>query len=80
MNPPPKVFIDGRADMYGEKVFSDYGKLTNTHLDTEKILAEYQVDWILYPKNSMLIRYMSSKPEWTEIFSDDYVSILTLKQ
>ena len=24
LNPPPKVFIDGRADMYGEQILSDY--------------------------------------------------------
>jgi hypothetical protein len=80
LDPPPKVFIDGRADMYGEKVFTDYGKLTYIHPDTEQILTEYKIDWILYPKDSFLIRYMSTKPEWKEVYSDNKISILSLSK
>jgi len=80
LDPPPKVFIDGRADMYGEKVFSDYGRLTYIHPDTEQILSEYNIDWILYPKDSLLIRYMSTKPEWEHVYCDNKVSILSLKR
>ena len=80
LDPPPKVFIDGRADMYGEKVFSDYGKLTYIHKDMEQILTEYDIDWILYPKDSFLIRYMGTKPEWVKVYSDEKISILSLKK
>jgi hypothetical protein len=80
LDPPPKVFIDGRADMYGEKVFSDYAKLTYIHPDMDDLLIEYKIDWILYPKDSFLIRYMSTKPEWEKVYGDDEISILALKR
>lgn len=77
---PPKVFIDGRADMYGEKVFSDYGKLSSLHADTEQLLTEYKIDWILFPKDSLLVRYINTKPEWEQVYRDDKISILSLKK
>ena len=80
LDPPPKVFIDGRADMYGEKVFSDYKKLTNLDQDIDQILAEYKIDWILYPRDSLLVRYMENKPGWTNLYSDDLVAILSKKK
>ncbi len=80
LDPPPKVFIDGRADMYGETVFSDYGMMTNASHETEKLLSKYMIDWIIYPKGSTLIRYLKSKVEWEEIYTDDKVVILTLKK
>jgi len=80
LEPPPKVFIDGRADMYGEKVFVDYGKLTYVKPDIDQILAKYSIDWILYPKDSDLIRYMSTNPEWEQVYSDNQVAILALRK
>lgn len=80
LEPPPKVFIDGRADMYGEKVFSDYAQLTLLQPGFERILAEYAIDWILYPRDALLVRFLEHQPGWQVVYRDDQVAILTLKE
>lgn len=80
LNPPPKVFIDGRADMYGEEVFGDYAKLHYVNKDTEEILKKYSIDWILFPKDSLLVRHMRVQPGWHEVFVDNHIAILALQK
>ena len=38
LTPPPKVFIDGRADMYGEQIFSDYNTIKSSGSKREELL------------------------------------------
>ena len=76
LNPPPKVFIDGRADMYGEKIFSDYGKMAQLEKETDELIDEYRIDWILFPKDHILVRYLGGCKGWKYLFRNDDVEIL----
>jgi hypothetical protein len=76
LDPPPKVFIDGRADMYGERVFSDYVTLTQLNPETEKILRKYDIDWTFFPTEHRLTHYLAGKPGWKESYRDEHVTIM----
>ena len=78
LSSPPKLFIDGRADMYGEEVFSDYLKIKGIHSELDETLKNYEIDWILFPTDSQLIRFLKNTQKWTEIYSDDQATILAL--
>lgn len=76
MDPPQKVFIDGRADMYGEEIFGDYEKIAALHKDTESLLEHYDIDWILFPGDSVLVRYLKATGKWGVTYSDETASVL----
>lgn len=75
MDPPPKLFLDGRLDMYGEEILEDYAKTVNIEEGVESILEKYEIDWVLFPP-SPFTRYLKAKGDWQEIFRDDQVSVL----
>jgi hypothetical protein len=80
LNPPQPVFIDGRADMYGEEIFTDYGKITKVTEDTDALLQQYDIDWIIFPWDRPLIRYLNAGGGWAEIYRDDQLAILVRNQ
>jgi hypothetical protein len=76
LEPPQKVFIDGRADMYGEEIFGDYQKIVSLKSEAEELLNRYDINWILYPGDSALVRYLKATGDWQETYSDAEASIL----
>ena len=73
--PVYKVFIDGRIDMYGVKVFKEYYKVINFESGWEKILEKYNITWIIYDSSSPLSRYLIQNKNWRLIYSDKVASI-----
>lgn len=76
MEPSQKVFIDGRADMYGEKIFGDYGKIVSLDAETDNLLSEYEIDWVIFPVKHRLLTYLKTGGGWNEIYQDSQVAIL----
>lgn len=76
LRPEQPVFIDGRADMYGTKIFNDYQKIVKVEKEINDLLDKYQIKWVFYPTNSSLIRYLILKKTWHEVYSDGFASIL----
>ena len=75
MEPPPKLFVDGRADMYGEEIYGDYAKIVQIDENTDALLDSYKIGWVLFPP-SPLTRYLKAKGVWQEVYGDDQVSVL----
>jgi len=78
--PFQKVFIDGRADMYGEKIFGDYQKIVQLDEKVDELLAGYGIGWIIFPVKRPLVLYLEATSRWTEIYRDDQVVIMERKQ
>jgi hypothetical protein len=76
LDPPRKVFIDGRADMYGEEIFGDYRKIVGIEKEIEELLQQYQISWVLFPWDTPLIRYLLATQNWREIYRDEEASVL----
>ena len=79
VDPPPKVFIDGRADMYGEEIFLDYKKISRLEEDPEGLMAQYGIDWVVFTTRSPLVVYLKETGRWRTVFEDDEVTILVAK-
>jgi hypothetical protein len=74
MDPPPKLFADGRLDMYGEKIVEDYSKIVNIGEETDDLLTSYGIDWVLFPPGPFTL-YLQAKG-WREAYRDDQAVIL----
>ena len=79
LDPPPKVFIDGRADMYGEEIFSNYQKMAGLERETDSLLDKYKIEWVLFPKDHILIRYLRDCKAWQPLYEDEFAEILLKK-
>ncbi|KAB7738986.1 hypothetical protein F2P47_14400 [Parvibaculum sedimenti] len=67
------VFIDGRADMYGDaflKRYLDALNLTDPE-NLPKILADYHVGWTLLHKGTPAVAVLDRMPGWRRVYSDE---------
>ncbi len=65
-----KVFIDDRADYYGEAHYAKYAKVIMAEPDYEKILRDFKINWVLFPDNSKIVAALKQNPEWEEVSHD----------
>lgn len=79
------VFIDDRADFYGEKYYARYSIIVQT-LSMPKgqrgwldWLAKDNIQWVLVPKNSLLAQALPRQDGW-KIESEDPGSVLIVHQ
>jgi hypothetical protein len=76
MWPAGTVFIDGQTDFYGEALTRQYETVVTLGDGWEQVLARYDVDWVIMPADSRLVRELRQDPLWTETFSDGTAVIL----
>jgi hypothetical protein len=76
LNARPKVFIDTRFDMYGEKLVEDYRTIENTLPGWEKLLANYNFDCIFVRVKSPMVAKLAADKHWQVAFKDDVAVIL----
>ncbi len=73
------VFIDDRADFYGQDFYVEYGKLIQTSPGWQNILKKHQIEWILLPKNSRLIEELKMDSHW-QVRAEDRGSVLIMQK
>jgi hypothetical protein len=68
--PEQKVFIDDRYDMYPRSVIFDYFTLTGGRPGWSKVLDRYDVDVVVWGKNSNLAALLDQSPGWRRVHRD----------
>jgi hypothetical protein len=76
LNPAPKVFIDGRADMYGERILKDYNTIVTSSSEREHVLEKYDVDWVVFGKDSDLVYSLIKTGYWQKIYENEQYAVL----
>jgi len=69
--PNPRVFVDDRHDLYGERFLKDYLNVMHVQTGWEKFLNERQVQWILAPGEGSLANILKETPAWKVIYEDN---------
>jgi hypothetical protein len=77
LTPPPKVFIDGRADMYGEQILSDYNSIRSSCSKRQELLDQYAIDWVVFDTSSDLLMDLKNSGFWQTAFENDDYEVLT---
>jgi hypothetical protein len=66
------VFIDSRADMYGEKfVTSTLATVWLSRPGFEELLEKYHIQSTLLPADAAAVRLLDRLPGWSRLYSDD---------
>lgn len=69
-HPDNRVFVDGRADIYADKVIPDYLKIMAARKDSYAVFARYKADYVLLRRGRPFARALAGQKEWREIYSD----------
>lgn len=70
------VFVDGRADVYGDDFLRTYVKAHFTQEDWRQPLDEYAVDFVLIERDGRLRTLLLATREWREVYRDHVASVL----
>lgn len=73
-----RVFIDDRADFYGEPFYFQYKLITNMFPGWKNVVDKYKVGWILFPSNSKTAGVLKEEPDW-KLVSEDPASKLYVR-
>jgi hypothetical protein len=73
--PDYRVFVDGRADMYGDVFMKRYARLVDLKPDWRDELDTYHVNWIVCHTYYKLSILLYTARDWKLIYSDETASI-----
>ncbi len=77
LDPPLPVFIDGRADLYGQQLFDQFADTYQFKGAWQQSLQRWSVDTVFVPTRSPLATGLRSSPRWTVSYEDSQAVILT---
>lgn len=69
------VFVDGRADVYGDPFLLYYRRTFDVRPGWQEPLDEYDVDYVLMEAGSPLTAVLAASPDWTEVYADNLAQI-----
>ncbi|MCA9935483.1 MAG: hypothetical protein KC415_16220, partial [Anaerolineales bacterium] len=69
------VFIDGRADVYGDDFMVYYRRTMDLRENWRDPLRDYDVDYIIMERGSDLFTLLDASGEWREVYADDVARI-----
>jgi hypothetical protein len=71
-----EIFIDGRTDLYGEKIIQDWIEMVNGGDSWEEKFAYYGINCVFLENERPIIGILEENG-WKVLFSDDQSIILT---
>jgi len=75
--PQYRVFMDGRADVYGDALMTDFGDCYYLTDNWRKSLQNWGIRTVVLPPDAALIIALKSSPEWKQSYADSEAVILT---
>jgi hypothetical protein len=73
-----RVFIDDRADFYGERYYLQYSVLSQVLPGWKDALKKEDIQWLLFPKDSRLAQALMAEAGW-KIAAQDAASYLLVR-
>jgi len=74
--PEYRVFVDGRADLYGDDLLGEFKAVVRLQTGWRDILDRWQVETVLVPPSSAAAQALQNDPNWHAAFSDSKAIIL----
>jgi hypothetical protein len=73
--PQHQVFIDGRTQVYPGKVAQDYSSINFIGSGWRSLLANYKIQWVIWPPKEPLPTMLSESYEWQKVYVDKTAAI-----
>jgi hypothetical protein len=75
--PHSRVFVDGRADLYGDDLLRQFQTALQLRTGWEAILDQWRVDAVLLPPSSGLAQALLFDRNWSVAFHDPHSVVIT---
>jgi len=75
-DPELLVFVDGRTDLFGEKIIKDWTTMVSAKSGYELLFDEYNIQWVFLEKENPIIEKLIQQG-WTTNFTDQLSVILS---
>ncbi len=76
--PQYRVFIDGRADLYGDDFLHDFARTYYvTDPDWERTFREWKIETVVLPPDAPVVTGLKLSHSWNEVYRDEQAIILT---
>ena len=73
--PGDPIFIDGRADVYGDAIIAEYVRTIGLEINPQTTFDNYRIDHILFPPDSPLGRWLDASGTWQRVYGDTTAAI-----
>ena len=67
--PEDPIFIDGRADVYGDQAIAEYVRTIGLEIDPQTTFEKYRIDHVLFPPDTPLGRWLDGQASWRRVFT-----------
>jgi hypothetical protein len=74
--PKYRVFIDGRADLYGDAFMNEFADLYYLKDGWQSALDRWQIRTVVLPPDAPLITALRQSPLWKQVYADSQAVIL----
>jgi hypothetical protein len=74
--PEYQVFVDGRADVYGDDFLERYGHAYYLTGDWDELLKEYDVPAVVLPADTPLVTGLKTLRHWRVVYCDEQATII----
>ena len=68
--PQYRVFIDGRADVYGDQLMEEFFKVHDGTMDWRKVLDQHGIQSVLVSPNTAIASLLRQDGSWQKVFED----------
>jgi hypothetical protein len=73
--PEELVFMDGRADVYGDDLLRMYVSIIGVQGDPQVLFDRYRIDYAVYPPDEMLSAWFDVSPRWERVYTDSTAAV-----
>ena len=73
--PNKPIFMDGRADVYGDELLKMYVSVIGLDGDPQVVLDRYGIDHAVLPPDWELARWFDASPLWERVYEDSTAAI-----
>jgi hypothetical protein len=71
-----KVYIDSRADLYGDVFLKNYAGIISPDRDAlTAAIASHHVQWTIFPTDAPVTRLIDTMPGWKRLYSDKLATV-----
>lgn len=69
--PELPIFMDGRADVYGDELLQMYVSIIGVHGDPQVLMDRYEIDHAVFPAGTPLADWFDGSDLWERAYTDD---------
>jgi hypothetical protein len=77
--PQQPIFMDGRADVYGDELLQMYVSIIGVRDDPQVIFDRYQIDYAVFPPDTPLADWFDASDRWERVHADGTAVVWVLR-